>query len=226
MAIKSIKQNFSPNQDLQLLMETFKGMVNHCIRIGLENNVSTLKKLSLLSYHELSEYNIQSKYKLTAISQACGRLSQMKRDIKKGRVVKSPFVQKPFLVSCYGFKINGMLLSFPVANRQYANVLLNNHTVSKLAEDIEPRSFTITSNSLSISVRKDIQEIKPENIIGIDRNLRNVTISTPDETIMYKTNKLLSIKENTIHVIASFRRSDRRVKQRFYSMKRGQTEQT
>ena len=72
------------------MMQIFKDMVNHCIRIGLENNVSTLKKLSLLSYHELSEYNIQSKYKLTAISHACGRLSQMKRDIKKGRVVKIP----------------------------------------------------------------------------------------------------------------------------------------
>jgi len=203
------------------MMQIFKDMVNHCIRIGLENNVSTLKKLSLLSYHKLSEYNIQSKYKLTAISQACGRLSQMKRDIKKGRVVKSPFVQKPFLVSCYGFKINWMLLSFPVANRQYANILLNNHTVSKLAEDIEPRSFTITSNSLSISVRKEISEIKPESVIGIDRNLRNVTISTPAENIMYKTNKLLAIKENTMHVIASFRRNDRRVKGRFYVQKRG-----
>jgi len=204
------------------MMQIFKDMVNHCIRIGLENNVSTLKKLSLLSYHELSEYNIQSKYKLTAISQACGRLSQMKRDIKKGRVVKSPFVQKPFLVSCYGFKINGMLLSFPIANKQFTNILLNNHTVQKLSENgIKPRSFTITPTSLSISVRKDIQEIKPESVIGIDRNLRNITISTPEQVIMYKTNKILSIKENTMRVIASFRRNDRRVKGRFYVQKRG-----
>jgi len=221
MAIKSIKQNFTPNQDLQLLMETFKDMVNHCIRIGLQNNCSTLKRLSLLAYHTLDEYQIQSKYKLTAISQACGRLAQMKRDCKKGRNVKSPFVKKPYLVSCYGFRINRMLLSFPVSNRQYANVLLNNHTVSKLSEDIvEPRSFTITSNSLSISVRKDVQEIKPESVIGIDRNLRNVTISTPEQAIMYRTNKILSIKENTMHVISSFRRNDKRVKKRFYNQKR------
>ncbi|MEO9308816.1 MAG: hypothetical protein ABI337_00805 [Nitrososphaera sp.] len=31
-----------------------------------------------------------------------------------------------------------------------------------------------TPTTLSITVRKDVQEIKPESIIGIDRNLRNI----------------------------------------------------
>jgi putative transposase len=34
---------------------------------------------------------------------------------------------------------------------------------------------------------------------------------------MYKTNKILSIKENMTHVKASFRRNDRRVKNRFFA---------
>ncbi|MGI0046766.1 MAG: hypothetical protein ACREBB_06215 [Nitrosotalea sp.] len=132
------------------------------------------------------------------MSQACGRLSQMKKDIKKGKRVRSPFVRKPFLVSCYGFKINQMMLSIPIRNRNYVNIILNDHVIKKLAEDgIKPRSFTITPDSLSISVRKEIQEIIPQNVIGIDRNLRNVTISTPTGSIMYKTGKLLSIKENS-----------------------------
>src|SRR5207245_6793560 len=140
-------------------------MVNHCIRIGLENNVTTMRKLSLLSYHTLSEYDIQSKYKLNAIAQAAGRLSQMKRSIKKGIRTKSPFVSKPYLVSCYGFKINGMLLSIPTGNRNYANVILNHHTISKLSEKcIQPRSFVITPNSLSISLRKELNEIIRENV--------------------------------------------------------------
>ena len=144
----------------------------------------------------------------------------MKRSIKKGIRTKSPFVSKPYLVSCYGFKINGMLLSFPVANREFVNIVLDSHTLNKLSEGIEPRSFTIAVSSLSISVRKEVEEIIVENVIGIDRNLRNVTISTSHGPIMYKTGKLLSIKENTMHVIASFRRNDRRVKNKFYSQKR------
>ncbi len=202
------------------MMETFRDMVNHCIRIGLENNVTTLKKFSSLFYHELDCYQIQSKYKLTAISQACGRLTQMKRSIKKGIRTRSPFVSKPYLVSCYGFKINGMLLSFPIANREFVSIVLNSHTLDKLSERIQPRSFTITPTSLSVSVQKEVEELIVENVIGIDRNLRNVTISTQYGPVMYKTSKLLSIKENTMHVIATFRRNDRRVKNKFYSQKR------
>ena len=215
-AIKSIKQDYNPNQELVTMMETFRQMVNHCIRLGIENNVSTLKKFSLLFYHDLSCYQIQSKYKLTAMSQACGRLSQMKRTLKKGIIPRSPFVGKPYLTSCYGFKINGVLLSIPLGNREYSHVILNWHTVDKLSEKgITPRSFVITPNSLSISVRKEVEEIKCNNVIGIDRNLRNVTISTQSRPVMYKTNKLLSIKENTSHVLASFKRFDVRVKKHY-----------
>ncbi|MDE1771020.1 MAG: hypothetical protein KGI28_10800, partial [Thaumarchaeota archaeon] len=95
MAVKSIKQSYQFPNELTPMMETFRQMVNDCIKIGLENNCSTLKKLSLLSYHELSKYEILSYYKLTAISSACGRLAQMKQDIKKGRRPKSPYVSKP-----------------------------------------------------------------------------------------------------------------------------------
>ncbi|MDE1764460.1 MAG: transposase, partial [Thaumarchaeota archaeon] len=77
------------------------------------------------------------------------------------------------------------------------------------------RSFTITPNSISFSISKEIEEIKSESVIGIDRNLRNVTISTPNQSIMYKTNKLLSIKENTSHVLSSFKRLDGRVKKHY-----------
>jgi putative transposase len=140
-AFKSVKQPFFPNSEQLQMMETFRDMVNHCIRIGLEHNCSTMKKLSNLSYHKLKDYQIQSKYKLTAISQAAGRLAQMKKDSKKGREIRSPFVRKPYLVSCYGFKINGCLLSFPVSNRQFANILLNSHTVKVISDkSLEPRS--------------------------------------------------------------------------------------
>lgn len=203
------------------MMETFRQMVNHCIRLGLENNVTTLKKFSSLFYHELDYYQIQSKYKLTAMSQACGRLSQMKRTLKKGIVPRSPYVKRPYLVSCYGFKINGALLSIPLGKREYCCIMLNWNTVDKISEKgVEPRSFVITPNSLSISVGREVEEIKCSGTIGIDRNLRNITISTQSGPVMYKTNKLLSIKENTMHVIAAFRRNDKRVKKRFYSQKK------
>ena len=109
-----------------------------------------------------------------------------------------------------------MLLSFPTSNRNYIHIPLNNHT-QKILQDksLKVKSFVITPDSISLCIQKDIEEIIPENIIGIDRNLRNVTISTKPITIMYKTGKLLSIKENTSHVISSFRRYDVRVKKHY-----------
>ncbi|MHB8547251.1 MAG: RNA-guided endonuclease InsQ/TnpB family protein [Nitrosotalea sp.] len=216
LAMKSITQSYQPTRELLSMMETFRQMVNHCVRIGIENNCSTMKKLSMLSYHKMSNYDIQSKYKLTAISSASGKLSQMKRDIKKGRKTKSPYVQKPYLVSCYGFKINNMLLVIPTGDRNYQHVLLNNHALEILKDkSFKVKSFTITPDSISLSIRREVKQIIPESVIGIDRNLRNVTISTRDGSIMYKTNKLLSIKENTSHVMSSFKRFDVRVKKHF-----------
>lgn len=203
-------------------MNIFRDMVNQCIRIGLDNNCSTMKKLSLLSYSNLKNYPIMSYYKLSAIAQAAGRLSQMKRDIRTGKCVKSPFVRKPYLVSSYGFKINGVLLSFPIRNRTFVNILLTDYTVHELAADnITIKSFTMTPTGLSIAIQKNVEEIEPKSIIGIDRNLRNITIATAEQTIMYRIEKILSIKENSQFVRASFRRFDMRVKNRFFTKIRG-----
>ncbi|MDE1877365.1 MAG: transposase [Thaumarchaeota archaeon] len=214
MTIKSVKQIHTFPDEIQSMMETFKDMVNYCIRIGISENISNLNKFSSLHYKDLSQFNIQSYYKLTAMSQAMGRLAQRKKDMKKGRIVKSPYISKPYLVSCYGFKITGMLLSFPMYHGDKFLVKLNEYTMSQL-ENAEPRSFVITPDSVSISVRKQVEQIIPENVIGIDRNLRNITISTPNQTVMYKTSKLLSIKENMSHVISSFKRFDVRKKKHF-----------
>lgn len=98
IVVKSVTQPFVPPLELTYMMETFRLMVNHCIRIGCQNKVTTLRKFSSLYYNELDQYSIQSKYKLTAMAQACGRLSHMKRSIKKGIKTKSPFVCKPYIL--------------------------------------------------------------------------------------------------------------------------------
>ncbi|MDE1827318.1 MAG: hypothetical protein KGH99_07185 [Thaumarchaeota archaeon] len=39
---KVIKQDYHPTQELDTMMETFRQIVSECIRIGLDNNISTL----------------------------------------------------------------------------------------------------------------------------------------------------------------------------------------
>jgi putative transposase len=202
------------------MMKTFRKMVNHSIKIGLKNNCSTLKRLSLLAYHDLDSEGLNTSYKLNAISQACGILANHKKLIRKGKNPKTPHVVKPFLANCYGFKINGSLLSIPYKPHQPINILLNSHTTKILSDPtLKVCSFCLTAFNVSLCISKEVQDIECTKTIGIDRNLRNVTVGNSDLVTYYKTNKLLSIKENTIHARAGFKRNDQRVKQRFWQRK-------
>jgi len=218
LVYKTIRQRFTPTQELCNIMETFRQMVNECIRLGLNSNISTLRKFSSLHYKDLDKYQIQSKYKLTAMSQACGRLSQMKRSIRKGKNPKSSHVQKPYLVSCYGFKINEMSLSIPIGDSKYVNVTLNSHTKQILSDkSLRVKSFVITPDSISLGIQREVKEIKCDGIIGIDRNLRNVTIGNYKKVIMYDTGDLPKIAYRTKKVTSSFKRNDFRIRQKIYS---------
>jgi hypothetical protein len=42
-AIKSIRQFHSPEEEILTVMETFRQMVNDCLRIGLANDISTIR---------------------------------------------------------------------------------------------------------------------------------------------------------------------------------------
>jgi putative transposase len=193
-------------------------MVNDCIKIGLRNNCSTLKKLSQLSYCKLKGYQIHSTYKVNAISQACGRLAQMKRSIKKGIKTKLPYVSKPFLVNCYGFKINGMLLSIPFRPLRPINILLNEYAIKILSDtSLKVRSFSISETSISLCIAKNVVEIKCHDAVGIDRNLRNITIGNAKSVTIYNTAKLVQIKENTTHIVSTFKRNDHKIRNKLYT---------
>ncbi|MDE1873483.1 MAG: hypothetical protein KGH99_08415, partial [Thaumarchaeota archaeon] len=165
-----------------------------CIRLGLDSNISTLGKFSSNHYHNLKKYDVSSYYKSTAMSQACGRLSQMKRSIREGKTPKSPYVKKPYLVSCYGFKINKISLSLPIVDRKHIDIILNHHT-QKIFSDksLKIKSFVITPNSISFGIQKQIEEIKCVDTIGIDRNLRNVIVRNCKKVTMYDMADLAKI---------------------------------
>lgn len=201
-------------------MNVFTEIVNYCINEGVKHNTTTLSKLTKISYHKLSKYELATTYKINAISRACGVLKKYKKDLKEGKKPKIPLVKNKFLTNCYGIKINGCLLSIPYKPHQQINILLNHHTQKVLSDPtLKVRSFTLTAFNISLCISKDVPQMECTKTVGIDRNLRNVTVGNLDQVIVYKTNKLLSIKENTIHARAGFKRNDQRVKKRFWQIK-------
>ncbi len=102
--LKSVKQTYSPGPDVLNLMDDFKSMVNHCIRVGLETDASSLRKLTALCYKDMrSNYRlIPSYYCLTAILKSC-RNSSFKEEIFEERTKNeesvSPKTDFGFLLS-------------------------------------------------------------------------------------------------------------------------------
>jgi putative transposase len=222
LARKAIKQSYTPSQRMLELMNDYRKMTNDVIRIGIANgNVSTLKRLSILSYRELkkSYRDAPSYYKLCAISKASGILASRNKSIKRGYDTKDPYVKRPSLVSCYGFKIvNGRLRIPIISGRKYEFIELTKHTLDVLKDkSFIVRSFTLTPTSLSLSIAKEVPEIEVSSAIGIDRNLRNLTVGNASRVTYYDMSKVVEIGETTKDIVKSFRRNDIRIRMRIAS---------
>ena len=207
-------------------MESFRLMCNDAIRIGLAADASTLKRLSKLTYADLGRYEVPSYYKLCAISKAAGILAARKKSIRRGFPTKDPYLSKPVLVSCYGFKIKDGSLLVPLGDHKFESIPLNAHTSAALLQPgVQVRSFTLTDRSLSLCIAREVEEMQQvEGVIGIDRNLRNVTAGNAEQVTYYDVTKIVEIGETTRSVIRSFRRNDVRVRRQF-ARKYGQRRQ-
>ncbi|TMI06880.1 hypothetical protein E6H34_09580 [Candidatus Bathyarchaeota archaeon] len=67
LAVKTVRQKHPVSPELLRLLDEFRRMVNVRIAVGIEENVSSLKTLSMKSYHRLSR-DMLSYYRLCAIS--------------------------------------------------------------------------------------------------------------------------------------------------------------
>lgn len=220
-AIKSVRQSYIPDLPILNFLETFRHIVNHCIRIGLQNDACALKRLSILTYHELVGYDIPSYYKLCAISKAAGILSNRRQSLKRGINTKNPYLKKSILISCYGFKLEENIFKIPLGDRQYFEIPLNHHTreilCSHEGDSFKINSFVLTAGHISISYSKDVSAIECKSTVGIDRNLRNVTVGNCSQVVQYNISKAAKIAENTKSVISSFKRNDHRIRKKLYS---------
>lgn len=214
--MKTIKQKHHASAELLLLLDEFRRMVNVCIAVGIRENVSSLKTLSLKSYHHLSRDNL-GYYKLCAISTATGILHNHRKAKKENRRATVPYARRLMLTTCYGFKIRNGLLRIPVKPREYLYVKLNSHTLQVLS-GLKVHSVTFTPDSLSISYSKETVEIEPEGYIGVDRNLDNVTTASASRLVKtFDLSKATGIKSTYRFVKSRFKRNDSRTRAQIFS---------
>src|SRR5437667_552640 len=213
LAVKSVWQHYAPTRDVLGLLDVFRRMVNESIRIGIANDASSLRKLSLLSYNQLANYDSPSCYKLCAISRAAGILSSRKKSLRRGFVTRTPYAVRPQLVSCYGFKTKNGQLEIPVSRGKRLSVPLTRHTLDIISQPgVTVRSFTLTQNRLSLCITRDVAPVECTSTVGVDSNLRNLTVGNDEETRRYDLSETVRIASTMMRIVASFRRDDTRIR--------------
>ena len=220
--VKSVKQNVSLSPRLLELMETFRLMVNDAGRIGLQENVTALKSLSVKTYRQLAKYHVPSRYKASAISTATGILRNYRRMKREKPETKTPYAKKLMLTTYLGFKIDQGILTIPCGDkeydREYEYVALNKHTLDVLSQpDIRIRSITLTPQTLGIVYSKEVVDVEPSGLIGIDRNLDNVAIATLEGGYKtYDLSEATQIKAKYREVKSHFKRNDARIGRKIF----------
>jgi len=214
-AVKSVIQRYEPTLDIMKLLEEFRRMVNDCIRIGLEEKTTSLKSLSLKAYHQLERYKLPTHYRLTAISKATGILKNYRKSLRK-HSTKKPYCVKPMLTDCYARRIIDGKLRLPLMPRNYIYIPLNKHTLSVISGHTL-RSVTLTTCTISVCYSKEIAETEPKGLIGVDRNLDNLTAAAnTGETRRFDLSEATRIKSVYREVKSHFRRNDVRIRKRIY----------
>jgi len=195
------------------LLGLFKRMVNESIRIGIANSAFSLRRLSLLSYNQLSCYDSPGCYKLCAISRAAGILASRKKSLKRGFPTRTPYAVRPLLVSCYNFRVKNGGLEVPIARGKRLSISLTKHTLDVISQPgVKVRSFTLTQNKLCLCIALDVPMIECISTVGVDRNLRNLTVGNDQETRHYDLSETVRIASTTVHIVTSFKRDDARTR--------------
>ncbi len=193
-------------------------MLNDCIRIGLAENLTSVRSLSLKAYRQLGEYDMVSCYKLCAISKAAGILRNYRKKVRKRQHVKEPYARRLQLITCYRFKIADGKLILPLKPGQPFTIPLNSHAVSVLLQpDLTMRSITLTEVKAAIAYAKDAVAIRPKGVVGLDRNMDNVTSADSDGSVgYYNLAKATEVKTLYREIKSHMKRNDHRVKQQLF----------
>ncbi|MGA3298357.1 MAG: hypothetical protein ABSD41_13020, partial [Candidatus Bathyarchaeia archaeon] len=216
-AVKAVQQYYTPGPEIHCMLEQFRQMLNECVRIGLSENVTSLKSLSTKAYHQLATYEVMSYYKLCAISKASGILRNYRKAVRKNPRARDPYARRLQLTTCYGFKVKTLdkTLVLPFKPKQPLSIMLNAHVIRILSEpNIQIRSVTLTHERVSICYAKAVEPIQPRGLIAIDRNLDNLTLADSEGRIMRKDlARATLVKARYREIRSHMRRNDQRIRQ-------------
>ena len=192
-AVKAVQIPYSPTRDVLELLETFRGMVNHCIRVGLKKGITSRFRLSNEVYHELTRCGYHSWYVLSAIEVATAILNNYRKAKRKKKDVRRPYART--LMAKLGnqaYRIVGDQLRIPIKPREYFYIPLHKRALQFLSDaTLKLGSITLTTRTVTVVFSKTSSIVEPEGYVAIDVNEDNITaVSSNEEVKFFDLSKL------------------------------------
>src|SRR5207302_7436108 len=101
----------------------------------------------------------------------------------------------------------------PLARGKRLSIPLTKHTIDIISQPmIKVRSFTLTQNRLSLCIAREAPRIECASTVGVDRNLRNLTVGNDEETHHYDLSETVRIASTTMRRVSSFKRDDAKIR--------------
>lgn len=215
---KCVWQYHDKKSELEPIFDYFRYCANEAIRIGIEENLTSKFKLHYQLYHKLRiNSQFHSKYAYGALECAASKLKLYKKILKKKPHARKPRISKNHLmIDNQSYKIEHDIIRIPTEPTKYVFIRLVSYVCRKI-KGTKLGNVTITDDKIVISYSKDIPEQKPDNFIGIDRNLNNVTIcDVHGNCIAHDRSKAQKIIASYGTVKSRFRRNDIRIRRKIF----------
>lgn len=218
-AVKAVRFAYNPTQETRELLESFRLMVNHAVKIGLDEKIHGRFNLRNRIYRQFREgYGAMSCYPYLVAEVAWSILKKHRRWNRR------PSTTRLMLkVDAANFSItNGILripkevgrpILIPLSYGDYQRAFL-------LDENLTRGSVTITESRIAIAFSKEIQTTEPRRSIGYDLNHNSIVGS--DET-RFDLSEIARLHTEYGVRRSDFRRMhprDRRLNVRFASSRR------
>ncbi|KPV65154.1 MAG: hypothetical protein AOA65_0412 [Candidatus Bathyarchaeota archaeon BA1] len=146
-AVKAVQIPYQPTNEVLRLLKLFRDMVNHCVRVGLEKNITSRFRLSNEVYHGLTKYRLHTWYCLSAIEVATAILKNYRKAERKNQNIKRPYARKVMAkLGNQAYKVVGDKLRIPIKPRRYFYVKLHKRALESLSDStLKLGSITLTA---------------------------------------------------------------------------------
>lgn len=221
-AIKTVKQSYIPTTEITKFLDDFRKMTNEAIRIALNEKVTSQFSITTKAYPQLATFPYPTAYRLSACNIATGLLRNYRSAQRKNRLTKKPYIKHPFLRIWIGKErvaqiIDDKLRISLKAKEKFIFIPLSDYVLRSI-QGFTVRSVTLMACTLSLAFSKETVVTEPIGLIGIDRNLDNVTTANLNgETKIHDLSEATVTKQKYYFVRSHFNRADERIKKQVYS---------